>query len=197
VEVPPWDAVLRGNNAGAGSQQRSYEVAGRRQCSCTPSIRGTRCRPVRSSAGIGSRMGMGVEIAARAENGDAAAPHGLQVLAPRDQVDVRAASARVPRNVRADCPRPPTTATFTDPPGARVAGCTLPVGPFGISGRIVTCEAAWTRQGDPRSARRVPRAWPRPLSTTTTPTCSPYFSSGCGYAAASATREGEQHILYS
>ena len=47
-------------------------------------------------------MGMGVEVAARAEDGDAVALHGLQVLAARDQVDVRAAPAERRADVRAD-----------------------------------------------------------------------------------------------
>jgi hypothetical protein len=47
---------------------------------------------------------MGVEVAARTAHGDAAAPHGLQVLAARDQVDVRAAPVQCRANVPADRP---------------------------------------------------------------------------------------------
>src|SRR5262249_39091036 len=74
----------------------------------------------------------------RAEHGDAAAPHGLQMLAARDQVDVRAASVEGSADVRADCPGADDRDLHRSTSSARVRRCTLPVGPFGISARIVT-----------------------------------------------------------
>ena len=52
--------------------------------------------------GIGRRVGVGAEVAARTADGDAAAPHGRQVLAAREQVDVRAAAGEGRADVRAD-----------------------------------------------------------------------------------------------
>jgi hypothetical protein len=49
-------------------------------------------------------MRVGVEVPARAANGDSPLSHGLEVTAACDQVDVRTASAECRANVRADGP---------------------------------------------------------------------------------------------
>jgi hypothetical protein len=100
VEVPPGDAVLRGDNAGAGSQQRSDEVTGG---GVAVRLQAEKHDVDRSDLrGIGRRVGMGLEVAARAEHGDTVAPHGLEVLAAGEQVHVGAAPVQCRADVSAD-----------------------------------------------------------------------------------------------
>ena len=70
--------------------------------------------------GVIRRGGMSAEVAARAEDGDAVTPHGRQVLAPGEQVNVRAAAVKGRADVRADRPGPdnrhPHASVLTRPP---------------------------------------------------------------------------------
>src|SRR4029077_21039003 len=185
IEVPPRDAVLRGDDAGAGSQQRFQERA---RVSVAVRLQAEEHDVDRADlAGIGCGVRLRVEVTARAEHGDAALPDGLQVLAARYQANLRAAAVQCRANVRADRRGADDRDLHRAASPARLRRCTLPVGPFGISGRIVT------RAGRLKAARRSAQCAvsslgvASPWSTTTAPTCSPYFSSGIGYTAASAT----------
>ena len=99
-------------------------------------------------------MRVRAEVAARAQHRNAVLPHGRQVRAARQQVDLRAAAVQRRADVRADrpgtddrdlhSPTPPALPTSA----ARLRRWILPVGPFGISGRIVT------RAGRLNAARR-------------------------------------------
>ena len=100
------------------------------------------------SRGIVGGVRVRVEVAARAEHRNAALPHGLQVLAARDQVDLRAAAVQCRADVRADRPGADDRDLHSPTSPARLRRWILPVGPFGISGRIVT------RAGRLNAARR-------------------------------------------
>src|SRR6202000_2868352 len=101
--------------------------------------------------GVVRGVRVSAEVTARAEDGDAVAPHGRQVLAPPDQEYLGAAAVQRRAHVRADRPgaedRDPHSPTSPD----RLRRWTLPVGPLGISGRIVT------RAGRLNAASRSPQ----------------------------------------
>src|SRR5262249_8934679 len=129
----------------------------------------------------------GVKVAAWTDDCDSLLAHGLQVLPARDEVDVCASSVEGGADVCTNRARANDRDLHCPTNPARLRRCTLPVGPFGISGTIV--KRAGRLKAASRSSQCAARSWmvASSRSTTTTPTCSPYFSSGTGYAAASAT----------
>ena len=148
VEVPPRDAVLRGDDAGARPQQRREQRRPRPR-SCTPSARGTRCRPDRSRPGSSVACGCAWK-----------SPRGLSTVTPRSRMAARCSPRAIrwtsapPRSSAAPTYAPiapaPTTATFTRRPPARPgsAAGSCPSAPSGSRGRIVT------RTGRLNAARR-------------------------------------------
>ena len=93
-------------------------------------------------------MRVRAEVAARAQHRNAALPQGRQVRAARQQVDLCAATVQCRADVRADRPGTDNRDLHSSTSAARLRRWILPVGPFGISGRIVT------RAGRLNAARR-------------------------------------------
>src|ERR1700683_2758890 len=185
VEVPPRDSVLRCHHAGVARQQRSDERAG---VGVAVSLEPEEHDVDRADlGGVVGGVRVGLEVPARAQDGDALAPHDLQVLAARNEVHVSAAPVERGTDVRADGAGADDRDLHPSTSAARLRRCTLPVGPFGISARIVTRAGRLNGASRSRQCAASLAGVASPRRTTTTPTCSPYFSSGTGYAAASAT----------
>src|SRR5215470_15221584 len=90
VEVPPGDAVLRRHDTGVRSEERRNERSGVGVAVRLEAEKDDVDRPDLGWVVGGVRMG--VKVAAWAQDGDPVVPHGLEVLAACDEVDVRAPS---------------------------------------------------------------------------------------------------------
>ena len=100
LEIPPGDPVLRADDRGVGSKERTKRRRERRQTMCLDAeendVRVTNRREVTG------HLRPHVEVAVRAEHAQAALLHRAQMRAARKQHDVRAGFGQLRTDVAAD-----------------------------------------------------------------------------------------------